>query len=89
MASDIWRPLEVGSGRPAAAAAAASAAAALAGESKQGVPNMRRVIELPNTLLASGDYGRLSELLGSLDLLEIMDQSVRPTRLEVSILATF
>ena len=28
--------------------------------------------------LASGDYGRLSELLGSLDLLEIMDQSARP-----------
>ena len=45
------------------------------GTAAAGVPNMRRVIELPNALILSEDFARLGYLLSDLDLFEIMDSS--------------
>jgi tetratricopeptide (TPR) repeat protein len=54
---------------------ARTAAHASAAENSPGVPNMRRVLELPTALLRAGNYARLCELLSDLDLFSIMDQS--------------
>ena len=74
----LWfvQPKGGGWGRGGAGVAGGRAVAlAAAADSTPGVPNMRRVIELPNALLQAEEYGQLCELLSDLDLFQIMDQS--------------